>query len=71
MTADALFVPLSISWPCIEGSKTSTLTTEYFLHCFFIGIQSRREILLLLLDVIQRLINVILLPLSCQYMTVE
>ena len=65
--ANLLFVSLGVSRACIQGSQTA-LPAEDILHCLFIGIERRRKILLLLFYVIQRLIDLILLPLHSRNM---
>ncbi len=59
--ANLLFISLGVSRACIQGSQAA-LPTEDILHCLFIGIERRGKILLLLFYMIQRLIDLILLP---------
>jgi hypothetical protein len=65
-----LFVPFAVCGSGVKGSQTASLTTKYFLRGLFVCIESGGEILLLLFDMIESLVNVSLLSLSSQYVTV-
>ena len=66
---NTLLVALRIGRTSIESAQHAALTAEYLSNLLLIHINCRRYLLLLLLDMIECLINIVLLALSCQDMT--
>lgn len=66
-----LFVSLSVRRAGIKRPEGSTLTTENIRHLLLVHLNCSTELPFLLFDVIQRLVNIILLPFGGQNMAVQ
>ena len=66
---DTLLVALCIGRTSVESAQHATLATKYLPDLFLVHIDCCRDLLLLLLNMVECLINVVLLALSRQDMT--
>ena len=62
-----LLIALGVCGASIECTEVATLTSQDLLSRFLVCVKSSCEVFLLLLDVVERLINVILFSLCRKY----
>ena len=61
---DALLVALGVGRACVQCAEVATLATEDLLCRLFVCVESGGEVFLLLLNVVERLVDIGLFPLS-------
>lgn len=70
-TSHILFVPFGICGTSVKSSQATSLSADNLICDLFISLQRRREVLLLLLDVVEGLVNIILFTFRSQNCSVE
>ena len=61
---DSLLVALGVGRACVQCAEVATLPSEDLLCRLFVCVESGGEIFLLLLNVVERLVDIVLLLLS-------
>ena len=68
---DALLVALGVGRACVQCAEVATLPSEDLLCRLFVCVESGGEVFLLLLNVVERLVDIGLLALGGKYSRVQ